>query len=496
MSNTGHRKPIFRPRNIILVILLLLVGWLAIALYRAFSAHAVVSVDYVEELARLGQEKMPPGEDGWPHLEALFGIREQVEADMVAQFGDAMEEMRGFETEVVWDRVYGSPFGGPSVEPELAGLDVLHGLPYLDHVRGLITAPRCVIPMDVPASGYVLEIGYPYLTAARSVCRMLAADAHLAARRGDFELYVLLVRGQLAISRNVGAQPGMVPSMVSGATLAHVIERVQEDLYDFDFPESVCLALLAAFDEAALPDLAYAYEAERLMQQDVVQRMYTDDGNGNGRMIVSNLTAVESFSGDIAWGLFGPQIGRFANLASWMYPTRIEAGEAFDEVRDHLIAMSRLPRWERDAYPFDIETYVDSLPKTWFLIGLLVDALERPMGAVDTLGAMRQSTRLLLALEIHHARHGRWPATLDDLAPAILPEIPIDPLNGKPFGYSLREPTEDDPRPFLLYSFGLDGTDDGGRPHGDQWGDRQPVQDESVTGYDYVYNRPREVWDE
>ena len=141
MSNTATRKPIYRLRNIILIILLLLVGWLAIALYRAFSAHAVISVDYVEELARLGQEHMPPGEDGWPHLEALLEIREQVEGDIVGRFGDVLEERRGFQTEVDWSRVYGSPFEGEAMEPELAGLDLLHETSYLEHVKGLITAP-------------------------------------------------------------------------------------------------------------------------------------------------------------------------------------------------------------------------------------------------------------------------------------------------------------------------------------------------------------------
>jgi hypothetical protein len=67
-------------------------------------------------------------------------------------------------------------------------------------------------------------------------------------------------------------------------------------------------------------------------------------------------------------------------------------------------------------------------------------------------------TRIMVAIELFQARHGRLPASLDELAPGVLPSVPDDPLTGKPFGYTLRN----DGSGFLLYSLGIDGTDDGG----------------------------------
>ena len=43
-----------------------------------------------------------------------------------------------------------------------------------------------------------------------------------------------------------------------------------------------------------------------------------------------------------------------------------------------------------------------------------------------------------LALKIYKCEHGKYPASLQELVPAILPEIPVDPLDGKPFGYSVK----------------------------------------------------------
>src|SRR5262249_52975358 len=52
---------------------------------------------------------------------------------------------------------------------------------------------------------------------------------------------------------------------------------------------------------------------------------------------------------------------------------------------------------------------------------------------------------------------GKYPARLDDLAPAYLKEVPLDFMDGKPLRYRTKEDGT-----FLLYSVGEDGKDDGG----------------------------------
>jgi hypothetical protein len=64
-----------------------------------------------------------------------------------------------------------------------------------------------------------------------------------------------------------------------------------------------------------------------------------------------------------------------------------------------------------------------------------------------------------IALKRYHLQHGIYPATLNELVPAILNAVPADFMDGKPLRYRLR-PDGD----FLLYSVGEDGEDDGGDP--------------------------------
>ncbi|MCW3054953.1 MAG: hypothetical protein JWN14_4123 [Chthonomonadales bacterium] len=64
-----------------------------------------------------------------------------------------------------------------------------------------------------------------------------------------------------------------------------------------------------------------------------------------------------------------------------------------------------------------------------------------------------------LALQAYHLDHGRYPASLAELAPAYLKKLPNDPfaMQGS-FGYVGKGST------YTLYSVGPDGKDDGGKP--------------------------------
>jgi hypothetical protein len=66
-------------------------------------------------------------------------------------------------------------------------------------------------------------------------------------------------------------------------------------------------------------------------------------------------------------------------------------------------------------------------------------------------------TRTAIALERFKHRKGQYPASLNALAPEFLPGIPEDPINRAPLVYKRITATR-----YLLYSLGVNGTDDGG----------------------------------
>ena len=72
--------------------------------------------------------------------------------------------------------------------------------------------------------------------------------------------------------------------------------------------------------------------------------------------------------------------------------------------------------------------------------------------------AQRRMAAVALALRLYQLDHDNRPDELADLVPDYLPEIPMDILSkGQPIQY---RPGADPP---LLYSVGMNGTDDGGK---------------------------------
>jgi hypothetical protein len=108
------------------------------------------------------------------------------------------------------------------------------------------------------------------------------------------------------------------------------------------------------------------------------------------------------------------------------------------------------------------------------LIGLLLPAFDKVQSAIDRCDQTQRNLHLAFALAAYRRDHGTYPAALADLAPKYLDAIPDDLFAGKPLVY---RPAE---KGYLLYSFGENGSDDGGQawddePRGDDLVVRVPV---------------------
>jgi hypothetical protein len=101
------------------------------------------------------------------------------------------------------------------------------------------------------------------------------------------------------------------------------------------------------------------------------------------------------------------------------------------------------------------------------LIGLLLPATRKLQQASDRSEQIQRNLHVAFALVAYQREHGSYPATLNALAPEILPAIPGDLFSGKPLIYHHGE------KSFLVYSVGVNGKDEGGR-----WYDDDPPGDD------------------
>lgn len=71
--------------------------------------------------------------------------------------------------------------------------------------------------------------------------------------------------------------------------------------------------------------------------------------------------------------------------------------------------------------------------------------------------AIDRASVTAIAVALYRLDHaGQLPSGLEELRPAYLADLPIDPASGQPFRFKADE------RSFTIYSVGDDGKDDGG----------------------------------
>jgi hypothetical protein len=138
-------------------------------------------------------------------------------------------------------------------------------------------------------------------------------------------------------------------------------------------------------------------------------------------------------------------------------PEMLEQLEQIDQethakIKEYL-ASDDPPDHEPDDYDFIRLQNIESLAKLRML-------------AIDT------------GLRIWQSIHGRFPETLEELTPEVLPSLPLDPYSEASFRYRL------DGDHFVLYSVGYSGVDQGGT-FGPCYGWQRQDFDLCLDSYDY-----------
>lgn len=295
----------------------------------------------------------------------------------------------------------------------------------------------------------------------RQMCHPLATEAIAAARAGNSELAVEDLEALVALADHVGEVPTLISELVSLAIYAKTLETIKQLLVDSPtmLSEAQWKAIahrLAAYHGGTIrPDLAI----ERVFFADVVQRLYTDDGHGDGRLVgnVGVLTgALQQYQSGSAM-----QFDIGMPIASALMAGRADLVAKYDELMSASVEESTIPLWKKgesrvDALLREINSSVLSRSR-YLLISILMPSLQRASIQGEIVTQQRDATLVAIALQMFHRRNGRYPAALGELTPALLPSVPVDRFDGFALRYRVNGGQP------VLYSVGADGDDDGGR---------------------------------
>ena len=319
-----------------------------------------------------------------------------------------------------------------------------------------------------------------FLSSSWQLANVLSWRMHFAAEQGDWNSFASDLKLSKTLARHL-MQGSFFSGLVPGVGIDEGSRRqLVEFLQRYSLPPGALQRLAQVLEESfpsGYPIADMSLEVFDLL--DTVQRLFTDDGSGDGHLVPS-----------VAGRFFGP--GTVSKTRSYY----VASPDDPYFVARALIHPSRratvklIHQWKQMSQRDLSQTpYQNHILGESFEAWLEKTREENPRNLfiqerwTNTQQASRQSyagrakydaTRTIVALLRYKAEYGQFPDSLDELVPEYLKAVPLDPFGPGPLTYKRQG---DD---FILYSWGLNFKDDDGRF------DTRVLRMEDVEG-DYVF---------
>jgi len=391
-------------------------------------------------------------------------------------------------------------------QPAIESIREATNLPVLGFLLGRSgsTAEPALFPANqTGANQNMTNLSMPQLQDLRVLADLLALDAKRARELGAgnrVERDITALADLAAQQKREGQL--YVGQLLSVEILARSYDELDRTLVEtpqvLDDAELVRVAHRISAPTTASDIISFA--SERLLFEDLIQRTFTDDGHGDGRISGAGLNILRANSSLSVTGPAGllveySAVAAIQPASLLLLGSRKELLEEHRRLMDLNDAMIHVPLREADlSAPYDRWRALSDSPLSrmrYALLATLTPTLQRSAQIAEQTLGERDGLLVGLALELYHRRHQRYPDTLAQLTPGLLPAVPADRITGEPLKYRLV-----DAKP-LVYSVGVDRIDDWGRlPVHDghpapnaaaQWGPLAKM----VSGDWVLYPKPR-----
>ncbi|MBN1361848.1 MAG: hypothetical protein JW993_14725 [Sedimentisphaerales bacterium] len=348
-------------------------------------------------------------------------------------------------------------------------------------LRALVQAAQCPYwYYDLTSdNGALCDVTIPYLSEVRACAWSFVLLAKYRASQGAIEDAIELlmnvhmigvhrVRGGTLLEQIAG---GGICKICQDALLS-VLARCEVNVDTF---RRTLTTLTAREPCTAIPRFA---ETERLYGYDAIQRAFSDDGRGSGRLIPGPLYETKKEG-----GLYSPPLSYLD--AVWIclrHPDRAETVQVYDRYWRAVNLLADKSPWDLFRAGSSYEAKLDEMLADAYY---LHDGYQATAGCIN-IGwhnrAESRGTTAILAILTRRAEVGQWARSLRELVDeGYLRDVPMDPYSDQPLVYQVEGER------FVLYSAGEDFLDDGGM--GVTW-------DQSQSGGDRVFWPVERVDDE
>jgi hypothetical protein len=456
----------------------------------ALSGRANVAVDYAGRFQAMVH--VPVGQAGWPYYERAAKGMEEAE--------DAIDKVKDEYAEN--DERAPAEKIAPLVAKCAERLELIRkaaACPAMgaEYVRGKETiAPGMPKPLLAQSS---ISLLLPHLNEFSRMSHLLMAENVVAAERGDYGRVMENIEALLGMARQLRREPVVVSQLVGLGLRAKGMEESRRLMqwHAKEIPEEMLGRLAHVLSGPKVAGDLVSLEGERMVFYDMVQRVYTDDGDGNGRLApreMAQLMAEMSHSKDTDPGRAQEWLPYITGGAAiFTLPGRKDLVGEFDRWMDRMDADLRKPRWEVDWRAAERHLVELKSDRRYLLLAILAPSYSRMSLTGDRVLADQEAVTTAIAIELYRRQHGRYPSALSELVPELLPSVPVDHVTGGPLVYRLDRGPWGGP---VLYSVGVDRKDDLGRvPKGEKYElgvrasdpDIKPTSDGDWVLYPQVY---------
>jgi hypothetical protein len=280
----------------------------------------------------------------------------------------------------------------------------------------------------------------PHVQDTRIMGILLDYDVLLRIQDGDMDGALTSCRAILNCGRSIGDEPTLMGMLVRLALDDAAIKELERILAQGQ-PSGAALSAMqhALEDEAAEPLLLIGVRGERSMIDAALQAI--QDGDLDPRYADAIL------AGGGKGGFPGSaQLLRIPGMVKSIRTTLLK-------LNNRLVEIAKLPVEQQSGALKELDATIKNLPeftRPWTTHIQVAEAFYRVQ-------ARLHSAIVSIAVEHYRQVHNRWPATLADLVPAGLAQVPLDPFDGAALRYRRLEDG------VVIYSIGPDGKDNGGK---------------------------------
>lgn len=297
--------------------------------------------------------------------------------------------------------------------------------------------------LGVFSTGLPEDMVLPDLDHVRAAQRLLCMDTIVRLVDNDRAGALATVRRQLRLSRVLRTYPCMVGRLIEMAILNGALRSLELTLASGELAEPTLVefeGLLA--DTEAAQSMVWAFRGERAFFISILDTFHS----GQVPPAAAGLSSDET--------IVSPRNVRTYSLLPdvWSRSNQLRGASLWDP----LLAAGDDPVTLLNA-AYDHDREVPTLSRFHYIAMQLTPSVDRAVVLHVRLIASLRCARAAFAAERFRMSTGALPASLDQLVPAYLPAVPLDPFANAPLRMTVHDGTT------IIYAVGEDVLDDGGR---------------------------------